>query len=102
MTDEQVPYVTWGGGRASAPATIDLGVSTREFPTKRGLRMALFDAAYGYVNGFPASAIAYYILTRSLHWRIARWAMLREGFGWDDESRLPVVYIDTPDLPTSG
>ena len=54
----------------------------------------MFDVAYGHVNGFPASAIAYYVLTRSLHWRLLRWAMRREGYDWDDELRMPVVYLD--------
>ncbi len=89
-----VPWIKWGGGTDSAPAVVDLGYGIKPFPEGYGLRKALWDAAYGYINGFPITAIAYYTLTRSLHWRIHRWAMKREGFGWDDDLRMPIVYMD--------
>lgn len=100
---DPVPWIKWGGGRDSAPAVVDLGYGIRPFPEGYGLRKALWDAAYGYINGFPITAIAYYTLTRSLHWRIHRWAMKREGFGWDDELQMPIVYVrDEPTEAAGG
>jgi len=79
MSDRIVSYVRWGGKSASGEAQFALGYGLRPIPTKHGPRRALFDIAFGYASGFPTSAIAYYVLTRSLNSRIERWAMKREG-----------------------
>lgn len=83
-------FVGWGGKSMAVPAVWDLGITA--FPldgARRGIRRAVFDIAYGYVNGFPPSAVAWYVLTRSLpphwlyrrisQWEISRWETRRDG-----------------------
>lgn len=72
-------YVGWGGRREQAVAEVDLGFGIKRKPTAPyGLRRAAYDLAFGYVNGFKPSAIAYYVLTRSLSQRIWHYAYFRE------------------------
>jgi len=80
-----VNYVPWGGaGDGRLPITMDLGYSGTRVDAlpRRGIRRAVWDACYGVVNGFPASAILWFVLTRSLapRWaqdRIIRWETAR-------------------------
>lgn len=66
-TPDHIAYVTWGGRVHHRPPTFDLGHSIAPLDGPRyGLRRALFDAAYGHVNGYPFSAVLYFVLTRSL------------------------------------
>lgn len=90
-----VNYVPWGGGRTgSLPITSDLGYSAARFDRlpERGIRRAVWDACYGLVNGFPASAILWYALTRSLAPqrvcdRIIRWEIARRNARETETSR---------------
>lgn len=85
----RIHYVGWGGRDESRPVTMHLGYGTRTKLPSYGVRRAAFDAAFGYVNGFPFSAIAYFILTRSLNRRLSKWAMQREGIQFIGD--LPVA-----------
>lgn len=72
-------YIGWGGKYLWVQADQPLGNgSMRGFP-EYGIRRAGWDACFGFVNGFRLSAIAYYVVTRSLSKRFCRWAMEREG-----------------------
>lgn len=74
-----ISYVGWGGKHAEVPADFDMGRGHyRDIPAY-GLRRAIWDAAYGYVNGFQKRAILYYVLTRSLNRWVCEIAMRREG-----------------------
>lgn len=74
-----IQFVGWGGKTARRPTTWHLGWTTADTSKLRGVRRAIFDVAYGIVNGFPASAILYYILTRDTHPAVLHWAWKREG-----------------------
>lgn len=78
MTDT-ISYVGWGGKTAEVPADFDMGRGHYRNVPAYGLRRAIWDAAFGYVNGFPKRAILYYVVTRSLHRRLLQAALRREG-----------------------
>lgn len=77
---DSIAYVTWGGRRHTATPAFDLGHSLKNPSAlpRHGLRRAIYDIAYGHVNGFPATAIAYYALTRSISERVWRWTYRAE------------------------
>lgn len=77
----QVPYIEPGGQVGRLRSTGDLGITASPRIAMRtyGPRQAVWDIAFGYVSGFPAGAIAYFVLTRSLSERLSRWAIRREG-----------------------
>lgn len=80
---EEQSYIGWAGKTETITTDMNLGRgSTRGLPD-HGLRRALWDAAYGHVNGFKLSAILYFILTRSLSSRVQRWVLQREGHTLD-------------------
>lgn len=60
----EITFVGVGGGTASmsTAAPVHLGFGFR--PSRRG--SLVWDLAFGYVSGFPVSAIAWFILTRTL------------------------------------
>lgn len=74
-------HVGWGGSSRTveAPFELGLGVLNRGRPLTPGIRLAVWEAAYGYVNGFRKRDIAYYVLTRSLSKRVSQWAIRRES-----------------------
>jgi hypothetical protein len=74
-----VTYLGWGGKTASVPDDFDLGRGHYRNVPAYGIRRAIWDAAFGYVNGFPKRAILYYVMTRSLSRFVAEVAMRREG-----------------------
>lgn len=71
VDDDSVLYFTLDGGEENRAKTgfRALGYALH-VPGRRGgdtgLRRALWDAAFGWVNGWPARDIAYFIWTRSL------------------------------------
>lgn len=73
-------YVGIGGPRW---VDVDLDLGNGVFRPKKphGIRVAVWDAAYGYVSGFRKRDIAYYVLTRSLSHavcvRVLRWERKR-------------------------
>jgi len=82
-------YVGWGGRALWVQADQPLGYgSARGFP-EYGIRRAIWDACFGFVNGFRLSAIVYYVLTRSLNRRVCIWALRREG--WEVRDGIPVA-----------
>lgn len=84
-------YIGWNGKHQKAPITFKLGVGIgdRHKAPPYGFRRFIWSAAFGYVNGFPIPAILYFCVTRTVHWRIFRWAMHREGWVWDDINCQP-------------
>lgn len=88
MSAPTMNYVAWGGKTASIPAPFELGIAAAPPAQRYGPRRALWDAAYGYVNGFPASAIAYYLLTRSISRRVWVWA-----FHWEQRRGHQSPYL---------
>lgn len=74
-----VTYIGWGGRCESVETDLDLGRGSTRGKPRSGLRRAIWDAAYGYVNGFKVTAILYFVLTRSFSRKVAHWAMRREG-----------------------
>jgi hypothetical protein len=76
----EITYVGWGGRLASVQADQPLGHGSRRGYPLYGFRKALWDACFGFINGFTLRAIAYYVLTRSLNKRLHLWAMRREGW----------------------
>jgi hypothetical protein len=71
--------VGWGGKFAEVSDDFDMGRGHYRGTPAYGLRRAIWDAAYGYVNGFPKRAILYYVLTRSLNRVVCEVAMRCEG-----------------------
>lgn len=63
-------YIGWGGKRVSAPTTWSLGFAMGPIKNQNIFSRTIFDIAYGWVNGFPPSAILYFVLTRSI-WPIS-------------------------------
>lgn len=81
----EMQYIGWGGKTRYGVADIELGQGISRGLPDYGPRRMLWDAAFGYVNGFGKRDILYYILTRSMNPRIERWAMKREGVQFDAE-----------------
>jgi hypothetical protein len=84
MTDvdtfEEINFVGWGGRLKSLTPNVELGVGV--MPAQRsGLRRALWDAAFGYVNGFPIRDILYFVLTRDMGRWVWHRTFLRENPG---------------------
>lgn len=85
MNPAEQNYVGWNGRKETVTTDMNLGRgSTRGLP-QHGLRRALWDASYGYINGFKPSAILYFVLTRSLNARVQRYALQREGHTLDHD-----------------
>ncbi|MCU1418689.1 MAG: hypothetical protein JWP32_2863 [Schumannella sp.] len=79
LDGEKVSYIDWGGKVVTRPATVDFGYGIHRRVPAYGIRRAIFDAAFGYVNGFPARAILYYVITRDFSERFMRRTLRREG-----------------------
>ena len=77
MIQEQMAtlhYVGFGGRDATVSGSrVNLGVGVR-----RSRRGWLWHFCFGYVSGFPVSAIFYYLLTRHTTKRMAHWYWKRE------------------------
>jgi hypothetical protein len=63
-------YVGFGGRTRTIQTDFYLGRGVFRVERHRGLRRAIWDAAYGYVSGFRKRDIAYYLVTRSLSFRV--------------------------------
>lgn len=100
-----ISYLGWGGKSAEVSDDFDMGRGHyRDIPAY-GVRRAIWDAAYGYVNGFPKRAIAYYVLTRSLSRVVCELAMRREGVEYSGGfGSLPLVRVVavSPDTTAGG
>lgn len=93
MTEPRVSYVAWGGGHGDLPADLYLGRGHSRNVPAYGIRRVLWDSAFGYVNGFPLSAILYYAITRSLNRRLSVWAMKREGITFSySQTGMPIPH----------
>jgi hypothetical protein len=93
MSKRTVGYVAWGGKTGQLSADINLGYGHSRNVPAHGIRRAIWDSAFGYVNGFPLSAILYYALTRSLNRRLSVWAMKREGITFSySQTGMPIPH----------
>lgn len=81
----QLDYLGVGGRTMTGVARRHLGLSLADHDSlpAHGPRRAVWDTAFGIVNGFAPSAIAYYVLTRSLSPRLANRAI-----AWEATARL--------------
>ena len=73
---EIVTYVGWNDKTRSVLTNTDLGRGVR-CKHNYGFRRAVWDAAFGYVNGFQKRDILYYVLTRSLSKRVCKYVLYR-------------------------
>lgn len=87
-----IQHLGFGGRSRVIESDIDLGRGRlRIDPNRHGFRMAVWDAAFGYVSGFRVRDIAYYIATRSLSSRVQTWALAREAhLGYYDQNPQPI------------
>jgi len=84
-TNQPIDYLSWHGVTKTLPSTdMDMGRGSFRNLPQYGLRRAIWDAAFGYVSGFPKRDIVYYILTRSLSKSLSVYAMKREGITFID------------------
>lgn len=87
-----IDHLGWGGKIAYVSDDFDMGRGAYRDVPAFGFRRGLWDAAYGWVNGFRMSSIVYYVTTRSLSRRVMRWALRREGVpNWETYDSLPLV-----------
>lgn len=96
-THRPIQYVRFGGGTGEVPTDFDMGRGRHRTPAF-GLRRAVWDAAFGYISGFPLSAIVYYVATRSLHPAIERRALRREGVPFLNGYPVAKVFMDEVNL----
>lgn len=73
-----------GGVTKTVSADFDLGVAHERPMGEFGIRRAIWDIAYGYVNGFPIRDILWFVMTRSLSKRLTHRALAREGYEFRD------------------
>ncbi len=83
-TTSPITFVGWGGKIESVTDDFDMGRGHYRNIPAYGIRRAFWDAACGYVNGFPKRAILYYVLTRSLNPVVCRAVLRREGVEFSD------------------
>jgi hypothetical protein len=87
-----INHIGWGGKITYVADDFDMGRGAYRNVPAFGIRRAIWDAAYGWVNGFRLSSIVYYVCTRSLSQNVMRWALRREGVpNWESYDSLPLV-----------
>jgi len=84
MPEQVVTYLSWRGKTKTVLTDLEMGRGSFRNLPPFGLRRAVWDAAFGYISGFPKRDILYYILTRSLNKRISHRIMAREGIEFID------------------
>ncbi len=71
-----IGHVGWGDKQRYVVANLELGWGVRP-KCNFGPRRMVWDAAFGYVNGFRKRDILYYVLTRSMSKRVWERVALR-------------------------
>lgn len=81
---DDMGYIGWGGRfkRGSRGWNLGWSLDSNRGTTPHGIRRVIWDAAYGYVNGFPKRDILYYVLTRSISKRL--WTRVEK---WESKRR---------------
>jgi hypothetical protein len=91
-----VTYIGWNDKIHGVATNCDLG---RGVLCKHGhgIRRAIYDTAFGYVNGFRKRDILYYVLTRSLSKRVWKLVLARNDKRGDNDypyASLPLEMRD--------
>ena len=95
-----VTFVRWGGVTGYLKTDFNMGRGRRRNGKRYGFRRAVWDAAFGYVSGFPKRDILYFVLTRSLSCKVCEFTLRREGVQFDHG--LPVSRVIRPVTPTES
>ena len=95
--DEPLQFVAWGGKTGTIRADMSLGIAGRRKFKPYTLRAFVWHAAFGYVSGFPLSAIAYYLMTQQISEPVTRhfWKRTHPGRDYADAYVVhPEPYVE--------